>query len=295
MHRRVNRRKKAGKLVVMRRRNPEVSIIMTVYNGEKYLDEAITSILNQTYRDFEFIIVNDGSRDGSRQILEGYADERIRLHHQPNQGRVSALNNAIELAKGKYIANIDQDDLSLPRRIERQVEFLENHAEVGMIGTARVSIDEKGRRGKERIYPTTDISLRLALIKGNPFFHSSIMFRRAVFRKVGLYNGAFDTFGHDRDLYLRIARDFEIANLAEVLAMKRKHPGQLSRKAAKEERAELRLRFQLRAVREVPYPFYLYPYILALSTMIYIAARVPLNVKRSMPLQVKRSLKRLMG
>ena len=115
---------------------PAVSVVMPVYNGEKYLRESIDSILNQTYTDYEFIIVNDGSNDKTEEIILSYNDNRIRyIKNEKNLQIVKSLNRGIELAKGRYIARMDADDISLPRRFEKQITFMENNLEIGVCGT----------------------------------------------------------------------------------------------------------------------------------------------------------------
>ena len=116
--------------------DPKISVVMAVYNGEKYLREAIDSILNQTFKDFEFIIVNDGSTDRTREILESFIDPRIVLIHQEHMGLTKSLNRGIALAKGKYIARQDADDISMAERLEKQFNFLESHENVALLGTA---------------------------------------------------------------------------------------------------------------------------------------------------------------
>jgi len=115
----------------------KVSIVMSVYNAQKYLDEAIESILNQTYSNFEFIIINDGSTDKSLEIIENYAkkDSRIIVINRENKGLIYSLNEGIRKANGKYIARMDADDISLPQRLEKQVEFMEKNKNIGICGT----------------------------------------------------------------------------------------------------------------------------------------------------------------
>ncbi len=110
--------------------NPKITVLMSVYNGEKYLRNAVGSILNQTITDFEFIIINDGSTDGSREILESYNDDRIVLINQNNTGLTKALNKGLSLARGEYVARIDADDSANPARLEKQLIFLRNNQEI---------------------------------------------------------------------------------------------------------------------------------------------------------------------
>jgi hypothetical protein len=127
--------------------NPTVSVVMSVFNGEPYLHEALESILNQTFRDFEFIIINDGSTDGSATVLESYrkSDSRLRVYHQENRGVGESLNRGCGLAQGKYIARMDADDIATSGRLMRQVEFMEGHPEVDVVGGAVEFIDATGK------------------------------------------------------------------------------------------------------------------------------------------------------
>ena len=130
---------------------------MSVYNGEKYLREAIESILNQTFTDFEFLIVNDGSTDSSLEIILSYPDERIRvIRNDRNIGLTKSLNKALQQAKGEYIARQDADDISLQNRFEEQLIYLEKHPEVALLGTSAYKIDERGEILAKVIVPTEE-------------------------------------------------------------------------------------------------------------------------------------------
>src|SRR3989337_2996755 len=122
----------------------KVSVIMSVYNGERHLRESVDSILNQTFQDFEFIIINDGSKDQSKYILESYKDERIKLIHNKNMGLTKSLNIGISIAKGKYIARQDADDISEPERLKTQYDFMEANPGLGLIGSQFEVIKENG-------------------------------------------------------------------------------------------------------------------------------------------------------
>jgi glycosyltransferase involved in cell wall biosynthesis len=124
---------------------PKVSVVMSVYNNESYIREAVESVLNQSFKDFEFIIINDGSTDRTREILTSYTDERIRLFDQENRGLTISLNRGLSLAKGSYIARMDGDDISDPERFAEEVRFLEQNEKIGLIGTYAHRIDEQGR------------------------------------------------------------------------------------------------------------------------------------------------------
>jgi len=195
---------------------PIISVVMAVYNSEKYIREAVDSILNQTFRNFEFIIINDGSTDKTQEILESYNDPRIVLTHQKHMGLTKSLNKGIALAKGKYIARQDADDISLPDRLEKQIEFLELHKDISLIGTAAKIIDIRGFYLKTIKYPTDHSSLRIAIKHSNHFWHGSVMFRKQNFFELGGYQEILFT-AQDYDLWLRFVEKFKVANLSDPL------------------------------------------------------------------------------
>lgn len=200
--------------------NSKVSIIMAVYNGERFLSESIESILNQTFKNFEFIIINDGSTDNTAKILESYSDSRISVFTQENTGLTQSLNKAIKLSRGEYIARMDADDIALPRRLQKQVDFLDAHLDIGMVGTFNLVIDEQGKVIGRKVYPASDSKLQRVLIRYNPFLHASVMIRRGVFEIAGLYNEN-KIRGQDYELWLRIANHFKLANIQEILMSQR--------------------------------------------------------------------------
>ena len=196
---------------------PIVSVIMPVYNAERFVREAVESILNQTFTDFEFIIINDGSTDSTRAILESFADTRIVLLHQENQGLVRSLNRGLRMARGRYIARQDADDVSLPERLERQVAFLDAHPEVGLLASASQAIDEHGQALYVRNTPCDGETLQREFVRGhNPLIHGSVLMRREILDTVGFYDERFLT-AEDNDYWLRIAEHWQVAALADVL------------------------------------------------------------------------------
>jgi len=212
---------------------PLVSVILPVYNGATYLDESIKSILNQTFTDFELIIVNDGSKDNSLEILRGFQDSRIQIIDQKNMGLAATLNKSISLAKGKYIARQDQDDISFPQRLEKQVAFLEKNEMVGMIGCHADIIGLNGKKIGLHKHPSEDYQLKFFLLHNNPFVHSSVMFRKTVFDDVGLYTTDPQRQPpEDYELFSRIARVWKLANLPEVLHIYREVRESMSRDMA---------------------------------------------------------------
>jgi glycosyltransferase involved in cell wall biosynthesis len=204
--------------------SPCVSVVMPVYNGEPYLREAIESILNQTFTDFEFIIVNDGSTDRTAEILTTYAaqDHRIRLvRNERNLGLIKTLNKGGALAQGKYIARHDADDISLPERLARQVDYLEQHPEVGILGTAYYRMFTDGQHSL-RQPPLTDTEIRWRLLFGNIWCHPSMMFRRHLLTKgEPIYNNFFHA--EDYELWLRLLKRTRAATLPVPLVEYRVH------------------------------------------------------------------------
>jgi glycosyltransferase involved in cell wall biosynthesis len=204
---------------------PTVSVLMPVYNAEPYLAEAVESILGQTFADFELLIVNDGSTDRSVAILERYAarDGRIRLTSRPNTGYAAALNELLHLADAEFVARMDADDVALPQRLARQVDFLRTHPEVVCVGTAVRLIDAAGRFLGDA-HPGMDHEeiQRRALAGDCPLNHPSTMMRRAAVQAVGGYHLEFQP-AEDLDLWLRLAEVGQLTNLPEVLMKYRQH------------------------------------------------------------------------
>ena len=204
--------------------NPKISVIMSVYNGEKYLGEAIDSILNQNFTDFEFIIVGDGSTDDSLKVVQTYHDKRIRvIDNEENIGLTKSLNKAMREARGELIARQDADDISLPNRFEEQVKYFEQHPETALLGTSIYIIDGDGKILGKRIVLANPSK---SLVKVNQFSHGSTMFRREIVRELGGYNELF-RYGQDYELWLRIAKYNKVSNLTQVLYKLRFHGGNI--------------------------------------------------------------------
>lgn len=195
---------------------PLVTVLMSVYNGEKHLRETIDSILNQTFNDFEFIIINDGSTDRSRKIIESCNDKRIVLINQENKGLVKSLNYGISLAMGRYIARMDQSDVSFPGRLQREVDVLEADKEVGLVGVSYIAMDEKGKKIYEDHCPAENEVIQAKLINKNCFCHGAVMFRKRCLEEVGHYREIF-SMAEDYDLWLRITEKYKARNIDELL------------------------------------------------------------------------------
>ncbi len=194
-----------------------ITVIMSVYNGEKYLREAIDSILGQTFKDFEFLIIDDGSTDSSVEIIRSYTDPRIRLiQNGKNIGLTRSLNKGIKLARGEYIARMDADDISLPERIEKQIEYLDYHPDVGVLGTRFFEIDKNGNVRREIYVPLSKRNIERQLYTINCFCHSSVMMRRSCIEKVGLYDETIK-YAQDYELWLRMIDVCQLENHPELL------------------------------------------------------------------------------
>jgi Glycosyl transferase family 2 len=221
--------------------SPLVSVVMVACNVDRFLTEAIESILGQTFRDFEFIIVDYGSTDKSKAIISGHAahDSRIRFHCIPPCGLAEARNAGCFLAQGRYIAVMDADDLALPERLALQVAFMEEHPQVGLLGGAVKWVDTLGRSLRVDSVPTEDDDIRTELQVRCPFWQPSVLVRTQAFRLAGGYRSAFAP-AEDYDLWLRIVDRFQCANLPDVVLHYRIHPYQVSmRKRAEQTRGVL--------------------------------------------------------
>ncbi len=209
---------------------------MSVYNNEEYLEEAIESILNQTFTDFEFIIIDDGSTDGTWAILSSYADPRVRLvHNQGNIGLTRSLNKGLTLAQGVYIARMDADDISLPDRFERQIAFLSAYPGVGLLGVGWWNLKSNGEKQQMVSPPTADSVIRWFLLFGTVLAHPGVMFRKDLINKVGQYNENIH-FAQDYELWCRMAQVTRLANLPEPLLLLRQgDPSRISEKHLREQ------------------------------------------------------------
>ncbi|MCX6720122.1 MAG: glycosyltransferase family A protein [Candidatus Staskawiczbacteria bacterium] len=205
----------------------KVSIIMPVYNVEKYIEEAIESILAQSFFNFEFLIFNDGSTDRTLEIIQRFNDPRIKFFDsKENHGYLFHLNQGIKIARGEYILRMDGDDISLPCRIDKQVKFMDKHFEIGAAGSWAITIG--ARRNIKITTETNPELLRCRLFFSNPLVHPTMIIRTSVLRR---YNLLYDPeYYHTEDykLWLDISRYSELANIPEVLLKYRIHPAQIS-------------------------------------------------------------------
>lgn len=232
---------------------PRLSVILPVHNGEKYLREAIDSILGQTFPDFEFLILDDGSTDGSAGILASYADPRIRLIRNENRCGVAAtLNRGLDRSRGEFVARMDCDDISLEHRFAEQVAFLERHPAIGICGCSIRHIGDRKKRVSR--FPADPDIVRCVLLFEAPIAHPTVMIRRVFLEKAGLrYDPSFRR-AQDYDLWARASRHFPIANVPRVLFLYRRHGEQIGTLFAHEQRhfADVVRRAQLADLRILP-------------------------------------------
>ena len=211
--------------------SPQVTVLMGVFNGAAYLRNAVDSILAQTFRDFEFIIINDGSTDDSRAILNSYDDRRIRvIENEENIGLTRSLNKGLILARAELIARQDADDISHPTRLEKQVVFMSMNPEAVMVGTQARYINARGRIRVSRLWwkATTLDGIRFQSLFDSPFFHTSVVFRRKIILDIlGGYSELYWS-SQDFELWSRLLVDFNAANLSETLVDQRSHSGAVS-------------------------------------------------------------------
>jgi glycosyltransferase involved in cell wall biosynthesis len=205
---------------------PTLSVVMSMYNQELYVKESIESVLAQTYRDFELIIIDDGSTDTSEQVVATFSDPRIRyITNNMNLGIVATSNRGLMLSRGKYIARLDSDDIAYPDRFQRQVEYLESTPDVGLVGSFFKTIETKPRVVRP---PTTHAEIADSLLFGNCFGHSTIMFRRELFESHNLNYPNVGGGSEDYAFYLASIPFVNMANIPEVLLGYRVHLKQIS-------------------------------------------------------------------
>lgn len=209
---------------------PRISVIMSVYNAERHLADAIRSILNQTFTDFEFLIVDDGSRDSSAAIMDAFAvsDPRIRVIRQENRGLIVSLNRMLDEARAPLVARMDADDISLPTRFERQIAFLSEHTDHGVVGTNTHELDEDGTVFEcSDLHPLDHPSIATAMEHRSPICHPSVLMRREAILAAGGYRPPY-VHCEDYDLWLRLLDRTRLANLPDRLLLYRRSPGQVS-------------------------------------------------------------------
>ena len=208
---------------------PSVTVLLAVYNGERFVEEAIRSVLAQTHDAFEFIIVDDGSTDRTPAIVSALPDDRIRvLRNDTNLGLTVSLNRGLAEARGEFLARLDADDIAEPTRLARQIRFLRENRAVAMVGSGCRIIDERGRVLRKESQPENHDVLRWVMAFLCPFYHSAVTWRRSlVADRVGAYDESF-RYAMDYDLWVRIADRLPVANLPSPLVRYRMGPFAMS-------------------------------------------------------------------
>jgi glycosyltransferase involved in cell wall biosynthesis len=220
---------------------PKISVVMPVYKGDEYLSEAVDSILNQTFSDFEFIIICDDPTNETRCILDKYQqnDSRMKIYYQERQGLVNSLNRGISLAKGEYIARMDADDVSLPTRFEKQVEFMDNNPEIGISGTW-VKLIGKAPEFVLK-HPCDHETIQSSMLFFCTIAHPSVILRRETFCKNGLCYNQDETYAEDYGLWVRAATVLRFANIPQLHLYYRMHDSNTNVTIQKEVSGNIRL------------------------------------------------------
>lgn len=210
--------------------SPAITVLLPVYNGAADVEKAVASVLSQTFTDFELLIINDGSQDNSADLLARIKDPRIRLINQANRGLAATLNMGCSLAKGQFIARQDQDDLSHPCRLQKQLAYMLVNPDCALLGTWADIYVEDTRTGRSHDHASEHGLLCFDLLFNNPFVHSSIMFRRDAVAEIGGYSTDPDRQPpEDYELWSRMARCYRVANLPERLLIYREVSQSMSR------------------------------------------------------------------
>ena len=234
----------------------KLTVVMAVHNNQKTLQSAVKSILNQTYKDFKFIIINDASTDGSSTTLTKFAldDKRIKIITNKNQlGLTRSLNKGLKEVETPYIARMDADDISLPTRFEKQLQFFKDHSDIAFLGTAAYLIDDQEKQLGLKRHPSDHDHIRQSALHFCPFIHPTWMFKRSIIRQIGDYNQDFP-FAQDYELALRIIFKFKTANLPQPLLKYRVNsPTAISLKNLKNQE-RLALKARLLALTRYRYP-----------------------------------------
>lgn len=239
----------------------KVSVIMSVYNSDKFLKEAIESILNQTYKNIEFIIIDDGSTDNSKEIIKKYEkiDKRIIfIENKENIGLTKNLNKAIELSSSNYIARMDSDDVSDVTRIEKQIDFLQKNKEFSIVGSCAKYINSKGELEENLMVPESNDEIKSMIYKVNPLVHPSVMFKKEDIISIGKYNENLRKV-QDYDLWFRAVADgLKIHNIQECLLFLRRDETYNKRKSKEYRKIDLKVRKNGYKLLKLPIYKYIY-------------------------------------
>ena len=249
----------------------KISVVMAAFNAEKYLREAMDSILTQTYGDLELIVLDDKSTDGSLQILKEYAaaDPRVVvLENEQNMGLTKSLNKGLAVAKGEYIARMDADDISVPDRFAKQVAFLDSHPDYTFVSCIGRYIDEEGREEQLRLFPETHEEICAMMPKVDAVMHPGVVFRKADVAKIGNYCEDYRVV-QDYDLWFRaMAAGYKFYNFQEPLVLFRRNDTYNARKSRAYRMVDFQVRKKGYKLNRVP--FYKYVYLLIPLALAYI-------------------------
>ena len=257
---------------------PKVSVLMPVYNGDRFIHQAVDSVLKQTFSDFELLVVDDGSTDGTRAFLYLYAqaDQRVKVIEQQHEGTRAALNRGLENARGQYLARLDADDVALPQRLEKQIALMDSCPELVVSGSNYQVIDEQGERLSLAQMPEHDTEIRWHALFHSPFSNSSVIFRLETLRIHGLRYAQQAVHVEDYDLWSRLLEYGQGANLSEPLACYRQHGQQVTQTGRPEQwanaclvaqrnLAKLGIALPIEQVSELRRWYYTYPAAYSLS------------------------------
>jgi hypothetical protein len=234
---------------------PAITVLMPVRDGARYVRDSIDSILNQTFRDFELVVVDDGSTDATPEILGAVsaADQRVRVLRQDREGLVAALNRGIAAASAPLIARLDADDVAMPNRLARQLAVMSAHPELGLLGSHANIIDADGRTIGRLSPVTRHDELTAVLRRSNPMIHSTVIFRKQLVLDLGGFRAPFEA-AEDYDLWLRISERAQIANLPEPLIRYRRHATAVSARVGVRSAFSVRLAKRSASLRQAGLP-----------------------------------------
>lgn len=267
--------------------SPRVSVLLTVYNGEPYVRDAVQSILDQTYQNFEFLIINDGSTDKTDEIIEEFDDPRLEVIHQENRGRSQSLNRGIRQSSCEFLAIIDDDDIAAPERLDKQIQYLENNTNVAAVGT-QYALQNYNRKpdslDSELISPPTEHDeIRKIFPLKNPFAHSSMMYRKSALESINGFNDNL-SLCVDFDVYVKLVNSgYQLGSVDEVLCTVRRNSKyrssfNINGVISKIEylRTAFSIRFRASRNKELPLTYSLLPFIALIVKMMPRHFRIPI-------------------
>lgn len=264
--------------------HPKVSVISTVYNGAPFIERALPSILAQTYSDFEYIIVDDGSQDDTLNLLNNAAlqDNRLRIFALGRLGRTKALNFAVAQAKGSYIVQQDFDDVSFSNRLERQIQYLDEHPKVALVGGYYQLIDENRSERYIRMPPTDHKELVRAMARYIPFAHTMVTFRKSAWVQAGGYPELDDI--EDLNLWISFVKlGWEVANIPEALGEHRVYANSFWHRSFNyRERQKKLIAANHRAIKELSLPAWMQAYPVSRTFYAYLPDYVKRTIRRTL-------------